>query len=90
MVFNILIISILIILIIHYSLDYIKSFLNPIPPSLEDLKYKKYKTIIDEISKPKAVPNPKVVPNPNAELITDTDIELELETYLHAQVSAMD
>jgi hypothetical protein len=82
MVFNILIISILIILIIHYSLDYIKSFLNPIPPSLEDLKYKKYKTIIDEISKPKAVPN--MVP------ITDTDIELELETYLHAQVSAMD
>jgi hypothetical protein len=82
MVFNILIISILIILIIHYSLDYIKSFLNPIPPSLEDLKYKKYKTIIDEISKPKVVPN--MVP------ITDTDIELELETYLHAQVSAMD
>jgi len=77
MVFNILIISILIILIIHYSLDYIKSFLNPVPPSLEDLKYKKYKTIIDEISKPKNVPT------------TDDDTELELETYLHAQVSAM-
>lgn len=75
--FNILIISILIILIIHYSLDYIKSLLNPVPPSLEDLKYKKYKTIIDEISKPKAEPIP------------DADTELELETYLHAQVSAM-
>ncbi len=77
MMFNILIISILIILIIHYSLDYIKSLLNPVPPSLEDLKYKKYKTIIDEISKPKAEPIP------------DADTELELETYLHAQVSAM-
>lgn len=75
MVFNILIISILIILIIHYLLDYIKSFLNPVPPSLEDLKYKKYKTIIDEMSKPKVVSN---------------DDDLELETYLHAQVSAMD
>ena len=74
MVFNILIISILIILIIHYLLDYIKSFLNPVPPSLEDLKYKKYKTIIDEMSKPKVVSN---------------DDDLELETYLHAQVSAM-
>jgi|LauGreDrversion4_2_1035121.scaffolds.fasta_scaffold183580_3 hypothetical protein len=83
MVFNILIISILIILIIHYSLDYIKSLLNPVPPSLEDLKYKKYKTIIDEISKP------KVVPNPETEPIPDADTELELETYLHAQVSAM-
>lgn len=76
MVFNILIISILIILIIHYLLDYIKSFLNPVPPSLEDLKYKKYKTIIDEMSKPKAVPE-------------DNNDDLELETYLHAQVSAM-
>lgn len=76
MVFNILIISILIILIIHYLLDYIKSFLNPVPPSLEDLKYKKYKTIIDEMSKPKVVSN-------------DNDDDLELETYLHAQVSAM-
>ena len=76
MVFNILIISILIILIIHYLLDYIKSFLNPVPPSLEDLKYKKYKTIIDEMSKPKAIPE-------------DNNDDLELETYLHAQVSAM-
>ncbi len=30
--------------------------LNPLPPSLEDLKYKKYKTIIDEITRPKVEP----------------------------------
>jgi len=79
MVFNILIISILIILIIHYSIDYAKSFLNPVQPSLEDLKYKKYKTIIDEMSKPKAP-------------VTDAEdnADLELETYLHAKVSSMD
>ena len=51
MVFNIVIVSVLVILIIHYSIDYLKTFLNPSPPLLEDLKYKKYKTMIDEISK---------------------------------------
>ena len=56
MVFNIVIVSVLVILIIHYSIDYLKSFLNPLPPSLEDLKYKKYKTIIDEITRPKVEP----------------------------------
>ena len=56
MVFNIVIVSILVILIIHYSIDYLKSFLNPLPPSLEDLKYKKYKTIIDEMTRPKVEP----------------------------------
>ena len=53
MVFNIVIVSVLVILIIHYSIDYLKTFLNPSPPMLEDLKYKKYKTMIDEISRPR-------------------------------------
>lgn len=56
MVFNIVIVSVLVILIIHYSIDYLKSFLNPLPPSLEHLKYKKYKTIIDEMTRPKVEP----------------------------------
>ena len=51
-----MIVSVLVILIIHYSIDYLKSFLNPLPPSLEDLKYKKYKTIIDEMTRPKIEP----------------------------------
>ena len=51
-----MIVSVLVILIIHYSIDYLKSFLNPLPPSLEDLKYKKYKTIIDEMTRPKVEP----------------------------------
>ena len=53
MVFNIVIVSVLVILIIHYSIDYLKTFLNPSPPMLEDLKYKKYKAMIDEISRPR-------------------------------------
>jgi hypothetical protein len=53
MVFNIVIVSVLVILIIHYSIDYLKTFLNPSPPILEDLKYKKYKAMIDEISRPR-------------------------------------
>jgi hypothetical protein len=44
---------VLVILIIHYSIDYLKTFLNPSPPILEDLKYKKYKAMIDEISRPR-------------------------------------
>ena len=56
MVFNIVIVSILIILIFHYSFDYLKTLLNPSPPILEDLKYKKYKAMIDDISKPKLEP----------------------------------
>jgi hypothetical protein len=55
MVFNIVIVSVLVILIIHYSIDYLKTFLNPSPPMLEDLKYKKYKAMIDEISRPRQV-----------------------------------
>ncbi len=51
-----MIVSVLVILIIHYSIDYLKSFLTPLPPSLEDLKYKKYKTIIDEMTRPKVEP----------------------------------
>jgi len=58
MVFNIVIVSILIILIFHYSFDYLKTLLNPSPPILEDLKYKKYKAMIDNISKPKLEPEP--------------------------------
>lgn len=57
MVFNIVIVSILIILIFHYSFDYLKTLLNPSPPILEDLKYKKYKAMIDNISKPKLEPS---------------------------------
>ena len=57
MVFNIVIVSILIILIFHYSFDYLKTLLNPSPPILEDLKYKKYKAMIDDISKPKLEPD---------------------------------
>ena len=48
-----MIVSVLVILIIHYSIDYLKTFLNPSPPMLEDLKYKKYKAMIDEISRPR-------------------------------------
>lgn len=48
-----MIVSVLVILIIHYSIDYLKTFLNPSPPILEDLKYKKYKAMIDEISRPR-------------------------------------
>ncbi len=57
MVFNIVIVSVLVILIIHYSIDYLKTFLNPSPPMLEDLKYKKYKAMIDEISRPRPIGN---------------------------------
>jgi hypothetical protein len=57
MVFNIVIVSVLVILIIHYSIDYLKTFLNPSPPILEDLKYKKYKAMIDEISRPRPIGN---------------------------------
>ena len=52
MVLNIVIISTLIILIVHFSIDYLKTFLNTSSPHLDDLKYKKYKAIIDDISKP--------------------------------------
>jgi hypothetical protein len=76
MVFNIVIVSVLVILIIHYSIDYLKSFLNPLPPSLEDLKYKKYKTIIDEMTRPKIEPvlgSDKDQPNQVAELVLGAD-----------------
>jgi hypothetical protein len=78
MVFNIVIVSVLVILIIHYSIDYLKSFLNPLPPSLEDLKYKKYKTIIDEMTRPKIEPvlgSDKDQPNQVAEPVLDLDQE---------------
>lgn len=76
MVFNIVIVSVLVILIIHYSIDYLKSFLNPLPPSLEDLKYKKYKTIIDEMTRPKIEPvlgSDKDQPNQVAEPVLGAD-----------------
>ena len=78
MVFNIVIVSVLVILIIHYSIDYLKSFLNPLPPSLEDLKYKKYKTIIDEMTRPKVEPvlvSGKESPIPGSEPVLDLDQE---------------
>ena len=70
MVFNIVIVSILIILIFHYSFDYLKTLLNPSPPILEDLKYKKYKAMIDDISKPKLVP----------------ELDEDLESYFQTKV----
>ncbi len=73
MVFNIVIVSILIILIFHYSFDYLKTLLNPSPPILEDLKYKKYKAMIDDISKPKPEPEP------------DDGVE-DLESYFQTKV----
>jgi len=78
MVFNIVIVSVLVILIIHYSIDYLKSFINPLPPSLEDLKYKKYKTIIDEMTRPKVEPvlvSGKESPIPGSEPVLDLDQE---------------
>ena len=71
-----MIVSVLVILIIHYSIDYLKSFLNPLPPSLEDLKYKKYKTIIDEMTRPKIEPvlgSDKDQPNQVAEPVLNLD-----------------
>ena len=73
MVFNIVIVSVLVILIIHYSIDYLKTFLNPSPPMLEDLKYKKYKTMIDEISRPR--PDGNALSDSNA-LSDDIDLTI--------------
>lgn len=73
-----MIVSVLVILIIHYSIDYLKSFINPLPPSLEDLKYKKYKTIIDEMTRPKVEPvlvSGKESPIPGSEPVLDLDQE---------------
>jgi hypothetical protein len=75
MVFNIVIVSILIILIFHYSFDYLKTLLNPSPPILEDLKYKKYKAMIDDISKPKPKPGPE--PDEDLESYFQTKVEFE-------------
>ena len=81
-----MIVSVLVILIIHYSIDYLKSFLNPLPPSLEDLKYKKYKTIIDEMTRPKVEPvldldqDPSIrgsEPSPGSELSPGSDPDLQ-------------
>ena len=80
MVFNIVIVSVLVILIIHYSIDYLKSFLNPLPPSLEDLKYKKYKTIIDEMTRPKVEPvlvSDQELSSPGSELSPGSDPDLQ-------------
>ena len=71
MVFNIVIVSILIILIFHYSFDYLKTLLNPSPPILEDLKYKKYKAMIDDISRPK---------------LEDVESDEDLESYFQTKV----
>lgn len=87
-----MIVSVLVILIIHYSIDYLKSFLNPLPPNLEDLKYKKYKTIIDEMTRPKVEPvlvsdqDPSIrgsdpsqgsEPSPGSELSPGSDPDLQ-------------
>ena len=77
MVFNIVIVSILIILIFHYSFDYLKTLLNPSPPILEDLKYKKYKAMIDDISKPKLEPGPEPEPDEDLESYFQTKVEFE-------------
>ena len=75
-----MIVSVLVILIIHYSIDYLKSFLNPLPPSLEDLKYKKYKTIIDEMTRPKVEPvlvSDQELSSPGSELSPGSDPDLQ-------------
>ena len=75
-----MIVSVLVILIIHYSIDYLKSFLNPLPPSLEDLKYKKYKTIIDEMTRPKVQPVlvlDQELSSPGSELSPGSDPDLQ-------------
>ena len=80
MVFNIVIVSILIILIFHYSFDYLKTLLNPSPPILEDLKYKKYKAMIDDISKPKLEPEPSADEDLESYFQTKVEFEERLES----------
>jgi hypothetical protein len=101
MVLNIVIISTLIILIVHFSIDYLKTFLNTSSPHLDDLKYKKYKAIIDDISKPvlietatsdtsSATSSDNLGPTSNPILgatSSDTlDPELDLESYFQTKL----
>ena len=89
MVLNIVIISTLIILIVHFSIDYLKTFLNTSSPHLDDLKYKKYKAIIDDISKPVLIETVTSATSsatssdiPNATLDPDLDLESYFQTKL--------
>ena len=97
MVLNIVIISTLIILIVHFSIDYLKTFLNTSSPHLDDLKYKKYKAIIDDISKPvliETVTSATSSDNLNAtSSATSSDIpnatldpDLDLESYFQTKL----
>ncbi len=87
-----MIVSVLVILIIHYSIDYLKTFLNPSPPMLEDLKYKKYKTMIDEISRPRpdGFAIAMTVGDLDKALSDDKDLGLDdtdLEKYFTSQIA---
>jgi hypothetical protein len=69
-IFNISVISALIILILHYLFDY---FLPKGPPPMVNLQVQKYKTIIDKLSAQKSV---------NDEVLNDADLEEELNQYV--------
>jgi len=89
MVLNIVIISTLIILIVHFSIDYLKTFLNTSSPHLDDLKYKKYKAIIDDISKPVLIETATSdTSNPilGATSSDTLDPELDLESYFQTKL----
>ena len=93
MVLNIVIISTLIILIVHFSIDYLKTLLNTSSPHLDDLKYKKYKAIIDDISKPvlietvtSASSSATSSDNLSATLGATLDPDLDLESYFQTKL----
>lgn len=70
-IFNISVISALIILVLHYFFDY---FLPKGPPSsMVNLQVQKYKSIIDKLSAHKAS---------NDEVLNDADLEEELNQYV--------
>jgi hypothetical protein len=72
-IFNISVISALIILILHYLFDY---FLPKGSPSSINLQVQKYKTIIDKLSAHKATTSI------NDEVLNDADLEEELNQYV--------
>jgi hypothetical protein len=72
-IFNISVISALIILIMHYLFDF---FLSKSSPSTVNLQVQKYKTIIDKLSAHKAATSV------NDEVLNDADLEEELNQYV--------
>ena len=72
-IFNISVISALIILILHYLFDY---FSQKGPPSSINLQVQKYKSIIDKLSAHKEATSV------NDEVLNDADLEEELNQYV--------